>query len=129
MNHPIPRLSNEDAQRFARKFSFTAEGCWQWPPRSNPATYGVFSIKGKMYQSARVAYSHHRGPIPDGMVLHHLCRNHNCVNPAHLEPVARHETWGRGVPVRMVPGRAAAALVAWSVAVVAEGQRAEAGPA
>lgn len=27
------------------------------------------------------------GPIPDGLVLDHLCRNRACCNPAHLEAV------------------------------------------
>jgi hypothetical protein len=29
------------------------------------------------------------GPIPENMVLDHLCRNRCCCNPAHLEPVTQ----------------------------------------
>jgi hypothetical protein len=37
----------------------------------------------------RPFYVEHRGPIPEGMDLDHLCRNRQCVNPEHLEPVSR----------------------------------------
>lgn len=36
------------------------------------------------------------GPIPDGLVLDHLCRNTLCVNPVHLEPVTNKENILRG---------------------------------
>lgn len=36
------------------------------------------------------------GPIPDGMVLDHLCRNTRCCNPEHLEPVTDAENVARG---------------------------------
>ena len=35
----------------------------------------------------RVAWELIRGPIPEGLVLDHLCRTSACVNPDHLEPV------------------------------------------
>ena len=31
------------------------------------------------------------GPIPFGMVLDHVCRTPNCVNPAHLRVVTRRQ--------------------------------------
>src|SRR5215467_5533160 len=34
----------------------------------------------------RVVYTLLVGPVPDGLVLDHLCRVRRCVNPAHLAP-------------------------------------------
>lgn len=45
----------------------------------------------------RVVYEALVGPIPDGMVIDHLCRQPSCVNPAHLEPVTRRENVLRGL--------------------------------
>jgi hypothetical protein len=36
------------------------------------------------------------GPIPDGLVIDHLCRVRHCVNPAHMEPVTDRENVFRG---------------------------------
>jgi hypothetical protein len=44
----------------------------------------------------RFAYLEFVGPIPDGLVLDHLCRNKKCVNPDHLEPVTNAENLRRG---------------------------------
>jgi hypothetical protein len=32
-----------------------------------------------------------RGPIPDGLELHHKCENTRCVNPDHMEPLTPKE--------------------------------------
>ncbi len=39
----------------------------------------------------RVAYELAIGPVPDGLVVDHLCFNRACVRPGHLEPVTQQE--------------------------------------
>jgi hypothetical protein len=36
------------------------------------------------------------GPIPEGLVIDHLCRNRGCINPTHMEPVTNAENVLRG---------------------------------
>lgn len=43
----------------------------------------------------RVVYEARFGPIPPGLELDHLCKNKNCINPLHLEPVTRLENMRR----------------------------------
>lgn len=44
----------------------------------------------------KVAYEYAYGPVPDGMVLDHICRTRACVNPDHLDVVTRGENVLRG---------------------------------
>lgn len=46
--------------------------------------------------SHRIVYEALIGQIPSGMVLDHLCRVRNCVNPQHLEPVTNRANILRG---------------------------------
>jgi hypothetical protein len=52
-----------------------------------------------MRKSHRIAYQLLVGPIPDGLVLDHLCRNRACCNPRHIEPVSQRENLMRGETV------------------------------
>lgn len=63
-----------------------SDGCWEYDGyRYNG--YGKFGISpGKTVLAHRFAYEIWVGPIPGGMVLHHLCENKACVRPDHLEP-------------------------------------------
>ena len=44
----------------------------------------------------RLAYALAKGPIPDGLVIDHLCRNRRCCNAEHLEAVTMLENSLRG---------------------------------
>jgi hypothetical protein len=73
------------AERFWLKVDRSGE-CWEWQG-AKTLGYGHFSLNKKAVKAHRVAYELTRGPIPDGLVIDHLCRNRACVKPDHLEPV------------------------------------------
>lgn len=72
-------------------------GCWHWLGHTNKVSlYGQF-WDGKRVVGAHVySYIYHKGPVPEGLDLDHLCRVRRCVNPDHLEPVSRRENLLRG---------------------------------
>lgn len=99
------------AERFWAKVDWREpDECWEWQGSLQRHGYGhiyIGKIDGsKRFRSAhRVAYELEVGPIPDGLVLDHLCRNPICVNPSHLEPVTQRINLLRG---ETVPARRAA---------------------
>jgi len=83
-------LDDRLARRVWSKCAEDEAGCWIWAASHNNSGYAQIHIKlasGKWSATVahRVTYELLRGPIPDGLVLDHLCRNRGCVNPAHLE--------------------------------------------
>lgn len=71
-------------------------GCWLWTGHITRLGYGQLKIKGKSWKAHRLVYTRERGQIPLGMELDHLCRQRDCVNPDHLEPVTHRENILRG---------------------------------
>lgn len=76
--------------------------CWMWTgvrtgTRNGKVRYGQFSVNGKMIVAHRVAWELTHGPIPEGLLPDHQCREHGCVNPGHLELVTNQENILRGV--------------------------------
>ena len=83
--------------RFMDKLQEDAEtGCWHWMGSKFPTGYGRFKVGGKVCYAHRFSYELFVGPIPDGLSIDHLCRNHPCVNPGHLEPVTHRVNVLRG---------------------------------
>jgi hypothetical protein len=77
--------------------------CWIWQGarRKTQWPYGLINIDGKILQAHRVSYEAHRGPIPSGLQLDHLCRNPPCINPFHVEPVTNYENGRRGIAAQV----------------------------
>lgn len=71
------------------------DGCWIWTAALDRDGYGRCRRDGGK-RAHRVAYEELIGPIPEGLVIDHLCRVRACVNPAHLEPVANLDNLMRG---------------------------------
>lgn len=90
-----------EAREFEHVFPEPNTGCWIWASLRDTKGYGVYRFMDKKVitsrQAYRVFYERYRGPIPNGLVLDHLCRVRCCVNPQHLEPVTIAENTRRGI--------------------------------
>lgn len=103
-NRVLEALTPEHFRRFWSKVDKGPE-CWTWRGAVHPNGYGSWTVTydGRRQTSVRphrVAWFDIRGPIPDGLVLDHLCRNQVCVNPDHLEIVSQSVNISRVPAVR-----------------------------
>jgi len=71
-------------------------GCWIWLDSLIQRGYGQLRVNGKGLRAHRIAHELLKGPIPSKLTIDHLCRNHWCVNPDHLEAVTQKENILRG---------------------------------
>lgn len=69
-----------------------SQQCWPWRGQKTNG-YGRF----QEVRAHRYAYQLHKGDIPDGLMIRHLCGNKMCVNPAHLEPGTMSENAQDGI--------------------------------
>ena len=89
-------------ERIVSRFEVQESGCW-WHP-SIPTKYGYAQTKlgwpeSKSILIHRLSWIYHKGDIPEGMVLDHICHDpaecvggnscihRRCVNPDHLRLV------------------------------------------
>lgn len=71
-------------------------GCLLWIGCHGGEGYGWLRVDGRSHPAHRLAFEHYVGPISEGFVLDHICRNRLCVNWLHLEVVTRGENVLRG---------------------------------
>lgn len=99
-DHSYLELSDQNRDRFWSKANKT-DGCWFWTSATIPNGYGVFMLNGKTVYAHRVAFVSEYGKISSSLVVDHICRNRNCVNPSHLRQISR----GKNVSIGKFPLR------------------------
>ena len=92
-----------DLERFLQNIEVQPNGCWLWIGPLDKDGYARQWRIGSHTDGSRGVIKPHRfayeqfiGPIPEGLVIDHLCRNRPCCNPWHLEPVTTRENTQRG---------------------------------
>lgn len=75
----LPRLMNMTR--------ITETGCWEFTGAKNKAGYGTFWSGSRNICAHRAAYEMWASPIPDGLEIHHVCKNTSCCNPEHMQVV------------------------------------------
>lgn len=95
-------LMNTEGRFWSKVDKNGPDGCWIWTGAIQSAGYGHLAVKGKTVLSHRFAYELLAGPIPEDEESDHLCRNHACVNPGHIELVTHQENCQRGDHRRIV---------------------------
>lgn len=95
-------ISPTAAALFARHVTHAdCAGGWGWGGFVDRKGYGRMSVtlangKRTTVGAHQVSYMLHRGDVPEGLELDHLCRNPLCSNPLHLEAVTHVENVRRG---------------------------------
>lgn len=100
-------ISQIDVQRFWQWVDVgDPDECWEWTGsnidgrhRKGSRGYGQFRQRRNgvdaTWRAHRAAYELLVGPIPEGLVIDHLCMNTLCCNPQHLEAVTSAENTRR----------------------------------
>lgn len=82
---------------FFAKVKKTENGCWLWLAYKDERGYGRFWAGRFLVKAHRFSFLVANKEISPDLTLDHLCRNHSCVNPTHLEEVPLKENILRGI--------------------------------
>ena len=98
--HPtcMQHASEYDIQEFCNRFH-EEDGHWLWHGSVNPVGHGQWHPHSGhlMNHAHRASYELFKGNIPEGLVIDHLCKIRQCVNPEHLEAVTQRVNLSRGL--------------------------------
>lgn len=94
----------QNIESFWDKVEFTTY-CWNWIGGCNSRGYGMFWDGKTTVPAYRFSYELNYGKVAKGLDLDHLCRNHNCVNPEHLEAVPHRVNVLRGIGITATNSR------------------------
>jgi hypothetical protein len=93
MKPGYPRYMNAErrlARMLSRCMPEPMSGCWLWiGVLDGNFGYGRVDEYGRSRLAHRALYELLRGSVASDLTLDHLCRNPQCVNPAHLDPVSQ----------------------------------------
>ena len=79
----MSNLTEPEQLRFDSKWRKRLD-CHEWQGPLDRDGYGTFYLRRRGRRAHRVAWFAANGPIPEGMVVNHSCRNRRCVNVQHL---------------------------------------------
>lgn len=94
-----PKTTKQQGKTLLERFCsviLITDSCWLWLGGKKNG-YGQFKLCGKHVFAHRLSYEIHKGFIPNGLIIDHLCRRRDCVNPYHLEAVTAKENTLRGI--------------------------------
>lgn len=88
-----PRAYSDPEEAFEARTAIEGD-CLVWTGSREAAGYGSIWVNGKARKAHRYAWERERGPIPQGMVIDHICWNRPCVKIEHLRVVTQMKnTW------------------------------------
>jgi HNH endonuclease len=83
----IDRRSDPQPRFWAKVMK--TDTCWLWLGATNDLGYGQIINRSRSSYVHRLSYEWANGPIPDGMMIDHICQVPACVNPDHLRLATR----------------------------------------
>ncbi|MEK7180369.1 MAG: HNH endonuclease signature motif containing protein [Patescibacteria group bacterium] len=101
-------FSPKEYKRFFNKIIIDKKtNCWNWIGGKDQQGYGQGFYRSRRERVHRVIFALYKGKIPRGknIQLDHLCRNHSCCNPDHLELVTPQINGLRGNGLQAINAR------------------------
>lgn len=95
VNHP--NYNNRIVKRLLEHIKIKNNNCWIWTQHLNWNGYAITRYKNRDWRAHRLSYLLiGKKSLTPGLVLDHLCRHRDCINPEHLEQVTHEENLHRG---------------------------------